>query len=304
MTTDREPHGAPDQVLHAAGAVVWRGDPRSPEVVVVHRPRYDDWTFPKGKVKKGEHVVSAAMREVAEETGLAVRLGRPLRPVHYLRWGRLKRVDYWVAHPLGDPYDLDIFEPGDEVDDLVWLPLREAAKRLTYEWDPALLHELTALPLATNPFVFLRHATAVRRGEWPHEDSLRPPDENGRRQAAIIADALTGFFPLSLVSSPTERCVQTLEPYATRHGLEIRLEGFLREEAYDPVRTLDLTLELFDSHAPTVICGHGKVLPDLIRGVSERRHGDPVEDAELDKGAFAVLHQSDGVIVSFETHTV
>ncbi|GII93278.1 NUDIX hydrolase [Sinosporangium siamense] len=304
MTIDSGPGNAPGLLLRAAGAVIWRGDPGDPEVALVHRPRYDDWTFPKGKVKPGEHVVAAALREVAEETGIAVRLGRPLTPVHYLKGPRLKRVDYWVARPILDGTGSGGgFEPGDEVDDIVWLPLREAARRLTYEWDPGLLREMTSAPLITTPFVLLRHATAGTRAEWHQEDSLRPLDSNGRHQAEIIADALTGFLPLSLVSSPTMRCVQTLQPYARRHELEIHLDDLLLEECYDRARTLDRVLNLFDTGTPAVVCGHGKVLPDLIGGLAERRQGGNVNDTELAKGAFAVLHRSGGSIVSVERHT-
>src|SRR5580704_8961282 len=87
--------------VRAAGAVVWRPAASGSQVALVHRPKYDDWSFPKGKLEPGEHVLLAAVREVAEETALQVTLGRRLAPVRYLNDGVPKRVDYWVARVTG-----------------------------------------------------------------------------------------------------------------------------------------------------------------------------------------------------------
>ncbi|MDF5754823.1 NUDIX hydrolase [Spongiactinospora sp. TRM90649] len=294
-----EPDVHPTDMIRAAGAVVWRGDESDPEVVLVHRPRYDDWSFPKGKLKAGEHVIAGALREVSEETGIDAVLGRALPPIHYLKNGRLKRVDYWAAQADGGPG----FEVTEEVDAMAWLRVEEARRRLTYEWDAGLLRGLRAAPLTTVPLIFVRHALAGSRQEWPGDDDERPLDDDGVAQAAGLAEALTGFRPEVLISSPSRRCVQTLEPYAERHGLPIRQEPALAETAHDPAGALRLALDVLDAERPAVLCGHGKTLPELITAVWRRRHTAPSRDTHLRKGAFAVLHHCAGQIVSLERYS-
>ncbi|MFC4592373.1 NUDIX hydrolase [Sphaerisporangium corydalis] len=293
-----EPHVHPTDVVRAGGAIVWRGDALDPEVAVVHRPKYDDWSFPKGKLKPGEHVIAGALREVAEETGLSVALGRHLPPVHYLKSGRLKRVDYWVAQVIEEVAQ----EPSDEVDELVWLPVAEARARLTYEWDAGLLRALTAAPLETTPFVLVRHAYAGSRQDWGGDDDLRPLDEEGEAQARTVADLLYGYRPSALVSSPSRRCVQTLLPYAAREALKIRTERLLTETEYDTAQSLALALALLDDGAPVALCGHGKVLPELITGLCENRFDGFAEDTHLRKGAIAVLHHVGGRVTAVERY--
>jgi 8-oxo-dGTP pyrophosphatase MutT (NUDIX family)/phosphohistidine phosphatase SixA len=297
-----EPHAQPIDLIHAAGAVVWRGDPHSPEVAVIHRPRYDDWTFPKGKLKPGAHVIEACLREVAEETGLKVLLGRALPPVHYLRRGRLKRVDYWAARVA----EYGAFTPNDEVDDLVWLPVDKARERLTFEWDAGLLRALMEAPLVTTPLLFIRHGAAGGRQEWKGDDDRRPLDEVGEAQADDLARILVAYRPSVLVSSPSRRCVQTLKPYALREGLEVRREKLFSETGYDARDSLRLTLALLDSGLPTALCSHGKVLPELLTAVCERRFDEDgrLADTQLRKGAFAVAHHRDGRIVALERYII
>jgi 8-oxo-(d)GTP phosphatase len=274
--------------LRAAGAVVWRGDENAPEVAVVHRPRYDDWTFPKGKLKQGEHVITAALREVREETGLTVLLGRALPPVHYLHGARLKRVDYWLGRVAGE----SAFTPGEEVDELRWLTPRRARDLLTYEWDAGLLRALPAAPLATVPLVLVRHGSAGSRQTWEGDDACRPLDPEGLAQAACLAAILPAYRPATLLSSPSLRCVQTLEPYGRDIGCDIVREALLSEESHDPRKTPALVSEL---NVAAAVCGHGKVLPGLIAALSGR-------DVRLRKGAFAVLHRLGERVVGVERH--
>lgn len=121
--------------VEAAGGVVWRGDPDAPEILLVHRPRYDDWTLPKGKLDPGETHEQAALREVEEETGLRCRLGDELAETRYVdHRGRDKRVRYWTMTVEGGS-----FTGEHEVDAIRWLPLPAARRFLTYERDVAVL---------------------------------------------------------------------------------------------------------------------------------------------------------------------
>jgi 8-oxo-dGTP pyrophosphatase MutT (NUDIX family) len=129
-------------VVQAAGGVVWRRSPAGRvEVLLVHRPRYDDWTVPKGKLLAGEDHAAAALREVEEETGVPCAIGAELASTSYVdRKGRPKQVRYWAMTPAGDGR----FLPTDEVDAVRWLPVEEAAAQLSYPRDRAVLDALAA----------------------------------------------------------------------------------------------------------------------------------------------------------------
>ncbi|MET8574507.1 NUDIX hydrolase [Streptomyces sp. NPDC005012] len=129
--------------VRAAGCVLYRRTPGGLEVCLVHRPKYDDWSFPKGKLDPGESAEEAAVREVAEETGHRVRLGPRLPTVHYTVGGRPKRVDYWAAEATSP----DAFTPTHEIDALAWHPARAAHPHLTHPHDRPLLTAFLALPL-------------------------------------------------------------------------------------------------------------------------------------------------------------
>ncbi|MFK4145722.1 NUDIX hydrolase [Streptomyces sp. NPDC004065] len=130
-----------DPVVRAAGCVLWRRSPRdgSVELCLVHRPKYDDWSWPKGKLKRAEDPLAGALREVAEETGCTARPGAELSPVTYMVGGRAKEVRYWAAEATGCR-----FVPNDEVDRLLWLPPAAARRRLTQFRDAELVGELLA----------------------------------------------------------------------------------------------------------------------------------------------------------------
>lgn len=291
--------------IHAAGAVLWRPGRHGTEVALVHRPRYDDWTFPKGKLEPGEHVLAAAVREVTEETGIRPVLGRPLPTVRYPRQGRTKRVDYWAATPAGDPVGAPA--PA-EVDRLEWLPLAAAAERLTYRHDAVLLSELTAgsdpqADPGTVPFTLLRHASAEPKQGWPGDDLLRPLDPSGREQAGALAALLACFGTSRVITSATTRCVDTVLPYAVGAGVTVRAEPALTvagpaEAAEDYLRAL------LGDQVPTVFCGHGEALPGQLAALCGELHAKPPPDPGLEKGSFWVLHvrHSAAALAGIERH--
>jgi 8-oxo-dGTP diphosphatase len=126
-------------VIEAAGAVLWRrGSGGLIEVAVIGRPKYGDWTLPKGKLHQGEDLLEAALREVEEETGQRARPGRFLGETRYVFKGDDKVVSYWAMEALGGD-----FVPGDEVDEVRWLPVDSAAAILSYERDRELLERFS-----------------------------------------------------------------------------------------------------------------------------------------------------------------
>jgi len=129
-------------VIEAAGGAVWRVSTRHRlKVVLIHRPRYDDWSLPKGKLRPGETHLDAALREIREETGLDCEPGPALPDVRYIhRKGRPKRVRYWAMQVVGGD-----FTPNDEVDEIRWFRVEDAAERLTYTHDLPVLAALTNL---------------------------------------------------------------------------------------------------------------------------------------------------------------
>ncbi|GGX33026.1 NUDIX hydrolase [Streptomyces chryseus] len=132
-------HDAP---VLAAGCVLWRRSPYDGvlEICLVHRPKYDDWSHPKGKLKRGEDPLAGALREVQEETGHRCAPGPALSELRYVAHGRPKRVSYWAAEATGGT-----FTPSDEVDRILWLPPSTARARLTYGHDRPLIDQLLAV---------------------------------------------------------------------------------------------------------------------------------------------------------------
>ena len=311
--------------IPAAGALLWRPGEQGPEVVLVHRPRYDDWSFPKGKCLPGEHVLITAVREVTEETEIEVTLGRRLRTVRYLSDGRPKQVDYWAARPAaqaagetGEPAEPAPFTPNEEVDELAWLPLTAAGDRLTYQHDTEVLSEFASAPAATTAIILVRHASARNKKAWQnagHPDDLtRPLTPLGHVQAKLLGQILSCFGPARVISSPAERCLATAEPYAAMTGgvVEPALAlapppGDQMLEEADPAMVAaahELVTGLVTAGEPVVICGHRENLPATLRWICESLGAPVPAGTALRKGAFRVLHVADGRLISAEQHSL
>src|SRR5215469_2662644 len=150
-------------LIRAAGAVAWRPGPDGDEVLLVHRAKYDDWSLPKGKVEPGERLPVTACREVREEAGTALTLGRRLTAVRYKANGNPKQVDFWAARATGTD---EAAIPNAEVDRVAWLPVGRAVKRASYKQDVAVLKEFGRAPVDTTPLILIRHAKAVASSDW------------------------------------------------------------------------------------------------------------------------------------------
>jgi len=253
-------------VIHAAGGVVWRqaaasNGKEAVEVAIIHRPRYNDWSIPKGKLNPGEIELEGAVREIAEETGYRVTVGRPLGEVNYIKEGRPKTVRYWAMRAEGG-----IFTPSREVDELRWLPVPEAMKLITVDRDRDLLKTFASGPASTKAVLLVRHATAGNRSDWSGPDHLRPLDEGGREQADALVWLLTRFDVREVVSAPPLRCTQTVEPVSAAVGLTVRTEPVLSEDDYygREKDALAFIRSVGTAGTGTVLCSQGGVIPDLL----------------------------------------
>lgn len=248
----------------AAGCLVTRESPEGTEVLLVHRPRYDDWSLPKGKADGDEHVTLTAVREVLEETGVKVALRRPIPHRRYKVDGVPKVVHYWRAVVL----DEAAFEANDEVDEIAWLPVDEASALVTRADDASLVKLASDPPGA--PFIVLRHGTAVKRAAWSGEDVDRPLDDHGTAQSDELVARLGAYGISRVHSSAARRCTDTVRPYALAVGLPLVAEPALTEESYqdDPVAAFEcaggLLADAWRTHEATVLCGHRPYLPALV----------------------------------------
>jgi 8-oxo-dGTP pyrophosphatase MutT (NUDIX family) len=292
--------------IRAAGVVLWRpGASHAPgvEVALIHRPKYDDWSFPKGKLEPGEHVLRAAVRETAEETGLTVTLGRRLPHVRYAYRDAAKRVDYWAAAADASRP----FTANKEVDRLDWLPVPEARTRLTYPHDVELLDEFSAGPTQTEPLIFLRHASAGSRSDWTGDDEARPLDPVGVEDAADLAGLLRCFGVIRVVSSPAERCQATVRPYAQVAGVQVELDATLALTSGDGARpavdeVAALAARLVVAGKPVVVCAHRENMPALLAGACAQLGSAPPAGPPVKKAEFVVLHAAGEKLVATERH--
>lgn len=247
--------------IRAAGGVVWRAGASGTEVCLVHRPRHDDWSLPKGKLEPGEHPLAAAVREVAEEAGLGAVPQVRLPSVRYrVREGTPKQVDFWSMRCVSE----DGFLPGDEVDGVRWLPVRSAVEAVSYPQDARVLGAFAGLPPVAGTVALVRHGSAGRPGSWPGADAARPLDEAGRAEARALAPLLAVLAPDRLVSAPARRCLQTLTPLAALLDLPIDVDAALGEPSGDPAAAARSLDECASSAASTVACGQPSVIPPAL----------------------------------------
>lgn len=269
--------------IRAGGGVVWRhaegpNGESGIEVAVIHRPRYDDWSLPKGKLSGGETDLEGAVREVLEETGFHVRVGRPLGATTYEKKGptgvRPKVVRWWSM--LAEE---GAFSPTREVDALDWLTLAEASERLTRETDREVLERFARGATPTRAVLLVRHASAVARSTWIGDDRDRELDDCGIAQSDELVRLLSRFEIGSIISADVRRCVETVAPLADAFGLAIDADPLLSDTGY-PGReeeALALLRSRGDAEHDAVVCSQGDVITDLL-GRLATDDGYPLED--------------------------
>lgn len=278
---------------------MFRPGSKGGEVLLVHRPKYDDWSFPKGKRDRGELTVTAAVREVEEETGLRIRLARPLATQRYATSKGMKQVFYWIGRVRTDalaPNTVDVadYVPNAEIDQVRWVPVTEAVDLLSYSYDRDTLAEALEQPKRTETVVIVRHALSRARSRWRGEDTLRPLLATGRAQTAHLAPVLAAYGVARVVSSPSVRCVDTVAPYAGTVGLTIEPEPLLSEEGTSPKATRERTRTAVGEQ-PVALCTHRPVMPAVAAAFG-------LADPDLDKGEVLIVHLRKGVPVAVERH--
>lgn len=248
------------RIVKAAGGLVFRRTSKGKlRVLVAHRPRYDDWSLPKGKADKGETPEETAVREVLEETGYHCRIVAPLGTNRYRINGGVKEVTWFAMRPLPDSPG---FKVNDEIDQIKWLNRKKAGELLDYENDRSLVAESSFKELSqTGTLHLYRHASAGDRTKWDGNDRERPLTKKGKRQAAAFAEAMANRGIERIFSSPYERCVQSVKPLAKATGAKIEIDDALAEGP-----DIDAAYQLVDSLVGynAVLCSHGDVIPAVI----------------------------------------
>ena len=286
-------------MIRAAGALLWRENSELKiEIALIHRPRYDDWSLPKGKLEDGETALFCAFREVIEETGITPVFGRELGSVEYKEPAGLKRVKYWSARA---PYNSEKFVVNEEVDEIKWLNPEEARSLATHESDRAIIDNFLALEPRTDTLIILRHTKALERGDWDGDDSQRTLDERGLRQSEQLIQHLKPFAIDEIYSSDYTRCVQTVTPLGQSRGLSITEIPILNEETFvhDPERAISFANAVKQDEKNILICSHNPVIPTMVRGIlnTKLKNKDLIK---LEPGDAWIVHRVRGEIVGLD----
>jgi 8-oxo-dGTP pyrophosphatase MutT (NUDIX family) len=291
--------------VFAAGALCWREVDGQLLIAIIHRKRYGDWSWPKGKVDAGESLPQAAVREIREETGYKVKLGVHLGKQSYmLQNGAAKEVHYWAAKVTEKALAKSTFKPDEEVEKVEWKTPAELEQLLTYPQDREFLTKIVELHrqglLMTRPFVLLRHAKATPRSQWPKDEAHRPLLPLGQEQAKAIVPILAAYGIVTVVSSPWSRCANTVLPYARSKGLKLIERGQLSEfgNANGPQRTAKTVEKLLATGSAAVLCSHRPALPTILDTLS--KHATPAQEIlihearALEPGQMLIVHLTKG----------
>ena len=272
---------------------MWRPatDGGGAEICLVHRPKYDDYSVPKGKLGRGEHVLLGAAREVTEETGFAPIVAAPLGETHYLKDGVPKRVRYWSMRA-----STGTFQANDEVDEVSWVSPAAALTLLTPGRDQSIVESFAADTVPTVAVVILRHASAGDPSAWNGLDDDRPLDDVGREQAAAMAELLDLYAISAVVSADVRRCLATVKPFADTASLTIDEEPLLSESGFSqsPAVTMQRVGQLVASGVATVACSQGTVIPAIVTELCASYGFPPPKEPNLRKGEAWVAHLAIG----------
>ena len=257
--------------IYAAGVVCWREQDGKLELALVHREVYKDWGFPKGKLDPGEQLPQTAVREVKEEAGFKVRLGRKLGVIKYkVGDGLDKEVHYWASKVTAKAIAKQKFLPNQEIAKVEWVTAKKALTLLSYEHDRNLLEQVIQLhktnELETRALIILRHAKATLRSEWKGEEAKRPLLPEGKKQAKALVPLIAAYGPRRLITSPWTRCHETVAPYADARKQKLIERHQLTELGNQkrPARTQDVVNDLLGTSKSGLLCSHRPALPSIL----------------------------------------
>ncbi len=280
-------------MIRGAGAVIWREEaPFNLEVLLIHRPDYDDWTFPKGKVEDTESPIAAAYREVKEETGIDAIFGQYLGTTSYKVEDNKKKIKYWMARAKSQPQE---FIPNSEVDKIEWVDTKTARHFLTHKEDRDLLDDFIAKERFTSTLVLLRHAKAVKRADWNDYDLDRPLNVDGAMQSLKLIYQLQPFGIDGIYSSDATRCYATVEPFADKAGLSISSTQDLNEETFDknPKISVEYVERLMQFEGNQLVCGHNPIIPHVLSKIARVEYSaDDLSPAD----AWVVHHRGKKIV--------
>jgi 8-oxo-dGTP diphosphatase len=280
-------------MIRAAGAIIWReNSPFDLEVLVIHRPQYDDWSFPKGKVDDGESPIAAAYREVKEETGVDAVFGQYLGTTSYKVEENKKKVKYWMARAKNDPAP---FVPNAEVDKIEWVDSKTARHFLTHDEDRDLLDDFMSKERYASTLVLLRHAKAVKRSEWNDYDLDRPLNNDGVEQSHKLVKQLEPFGIQGIYSSDATRCFTTVEPFSQKSGVKVNVTKDLNEEEFDKSSktSVEYVRQVMKFEGNHLVSGHNPIIPHVLSKLARVEYSsDDLSPAD----AWIVHHRGDKVV--------
>ncbi len=287
------------EFIRAAGAVLWRRlSDELLQIALIHRPRYDDWSFPKGKAEEGESDINCAYREVLEETGYETLFGPELADIKYEVDGVTKVVKYWSAQAIGNPSHI---MDSDEVDQLIWVTLEDAKNKLTLESDRKILENFSRFGADTYPLILLRHAKAIAREEWESDDGDRPLAHVGQMQAKRFLSKLFPFAIGEIYTSDAVRCYESIEPIARSLSLNPIFSPSLSEYAFnkDKKSWNQLIADILENDSSALVCSHNPVIPEIVKKLIGKKNFKEL-DHELLPGEAWVLHHKEGEVIAID----
>jgi len=283
-------------LIQAAGAVLWRkSDVSQLEIAVIHRPRYDDWSLPKGKVESGESHISAGYREIQEETGYESTFGPEIGTVVYKLEGAPKEVRYWAAAATiktGTPNPK-------EVDEVLWLTPDKAKEKLSNKDDRAIVDFFLEFGVDTFPIILLRHAKALKRTEWDGDDGDRPLEHRGQLQAKRLLPIYLPYGISEVHTSDALRCIETIDLMARLIEKTAIFSADLSEYGYakDKEAPLDYVQDLMDRGVSAIVCSHNPIIPKVVKKLVGKKYFKSM-DRELEPAQAIVLHCRAGEVIA------
>ena len=302
----------------AAGTIPWRIKSGTLQVLLIHRPEYDDWSWPKGRLGANETLPETAWRETKEEVGLDLPLGIPLGIIRYKtpQGNNRKEVWYWAARVMDQKARPD----NKEIDDVRWVNVDRARQLLSKQLDQKPLDVLEttfdAHQLATVPFVVVRQAKATPAESWTRDEIDRPLADSGYQQAKAVARLLRAWKPTRVVTSKYTRSLETIAPYVKKYGGAVRTKKWLNKTADGPNKFLARRLrQEFKRPESIMMCSQPAVVKQILKelkawireekAVLSPKSVTRKKQFKLAPGSILVVHRAQhraGQIVSVERY--